>query len=386
MAEASIIAVLNQLVLRAITMRASDIHIETQPQAVRIRYRIDGLLHDQPAIEKSSANQLLSRIKVLASLDIAQSRLPQDGKFTIPYDGRLIDIRVSTFPSVLGEKCVLRILDRAAGLIDFSHLGMEQTLEEQIRTCVKAHAGFFLITGPTGSGKTTTLYALLNEINTPSLHIVTLEDPVEYTVTGITQSQVNPGIGFTFAQGIRAMLRQDPDVILIGEVRDRETASVAIESALTGHLVLSTIHTVNAVQVIIRLMDMGIEPFLINASLTGILAQRLARRICTHCVVSYEPTAQERALLHALGAPSNSTVSKGKGCVHCLHTGYHGRVGIFELLIITDALRELISGHAHAPALEAQCKKNGMRTLAHDALDKLSKGVTTVEEIARVLL
>jgi type II secretory ATPase GspE/PulE/Tfp pilus assembly ATPase PilB-like protein len=342
------------------------------------------MLYDKTIIEHEQCPPFISRIKVLAKLDIAQSRLPQDGKIPFVYQGRSIDIRVSTFPSIHGEKIVLRILDGVRGYISFDQLGMDPVTAERLFSCVRSTSGFFLVCGPTGSGKTTTLYALIEMLNTEHTHIITLEDPVEYTLNGITQSQVNPAIGFTFAAGIRALLRQDPDIALIGEIRDAQTASIAIEASLTGHLVLSTLHANNAVSVVVRLMDMGIEPFLINASLTGVLAQRLVRMICHECKELHTSTEQERTFLQSLGATTMSTY-KGRGCRKCLNTGYLGRIGIFELLRITDSLRSLIIKKADAKALLHTALNEGMQTLASDACMKLAQGTTTISEIMRVL-
>lgn len=385
MNELSIPALLDSLIQQAIYERASDIHVEVVPQGVRVRFRVDGLLYDKKMLESAVTLPLIARIKVLAKLDVAQSRLPQDGKISFVYNNRPIDIRISTFPTLLGEKVVLRILDRERLFISFDELGLSESMQNTIVQSLRAHSGFFLVCGPTGSGKTTTLYALIDRLNTEHTHIVTLEDPVEYTIESITQSQVNPLIGFTFAAGMRALLRQDPDIALIGEIRDKETAGIAIEAALTGHLVLSTVHTNNAISVVMRLIDMEIEPFLIAAALTAVLAQRLVRKICTHCKAQYVPSEQERSVLQRMGYTPDY-LYHGIGCDACMKTGYCGRIGIFELLIINDALRELIVHKAGTEKFVHAARVSGMRSLHEDAVHKLKNGVTTLSEIMRIVL
>jgi type II secretory ATPase GspE/PulE/Tfp pilus assembly ATPase PilB-like protein len=336
-------------------------------------------------IEKKVMQHVISRVKVLARIDITEKRVPQDGKFRINVAEQAIDLRVSTFPSLHGEKVVIRILDRAHSRITVDNLGLAEGMLQPFKELVQRSSGFFLSTGPTGSGKTTTLYAALSAINAPDKNIITLEDPVEYNVQGITQGQIHPEAGFTFEKGMRALLRQDPDVVMVGEIRDRQTASIAIQAALTGHCVLSTVHTQDAVSVIMRLMDMGIEPFLINAALTGVLAQRLARRICDACKVSVEPHEYERMVCDRLGIELTN-MYKGVGCDACFHVGYKGRVGIFELLTMTSALRALVVQQPSYEALYAQARKDGMRTLKEDGAHKVQAGVITVQELARVLL
>jgi len=311
--EFSAVDIVDKIISRAIAFSASDIHLESSEHQLRVRYRVDGILQDQSHIQKDIALQVISRIKVLADIDIAQKRIPQDGKFKININNNIVDLRISTFPAVYGEKIVIRILDRIKTTIDLESLGFDPVILDKFKNLVNKSGGFILVTGPTGSGKTTTLYAALSSIHTPEKNIITLEDPVEYHIEGVTQGQINLGSGFTFAQGIRSLLRQDPDIAMIGEIRDRESAKIAIEASLTGHLVFSTLHANNAPGAIMRLMDMNIEPFLINAAVTGILAQRLARKICLFCRFEYVPNIQEKTLIDSLGINLNK-LYKGTGC------------------------------------------------------------------------
>lgn len=292
--DAPVIRLVDDMVNRAIIHKASDIHLESTDKGLRVRFRIDGILYDQESIDQALMTHVISRLKVMANINIAQKRVPQDGKFNTMVGGQHIDLRVSTFPSMYGEKMVVRILDRTHNKIMLDALGMSDTMLENFKDLLARSNGFFLVTGPTGSGKTTTLYAALSTLSSPEKNVITLEDPVEYNLNGITQGQINPEAGFTFAKGIRSILRQDPDILMIGEIRDKETASIAIEAALTGHMVLSTLHANDAPSVIMRLMDMGIEPFLINAAITGVMAQRLARKICAHCRIAVTPDEQEK--------------------------------------------------------------------------------------------
>lgn len=389
--ETSVIEQVDALVHAAIERSASDIHVESTPHGARVRYRIDGVLYDQDTIPAERASQLISRLKVLAHVNIAEKRVPQDGKFRVaaggPQDGstNYVDLRVSTFPALYGEKVVVRILDRNKNMINLESLGFTSDMLTQFHQLVNRPSGFFLVTGPTGSGKTTTLYAALAQLNTPQKNIITLEDPVEYNLEGITQGQIHPGAGFTFEKGIRAVLRQDPDIAMVGEIRDRETAQIAVEAALTGHAVLSTLHTNDAPGAIMRLMDMGIEPFLINAAVTGVLAQRLARKICDHCRVAVQPTAQEQELLKRLGVELDY-VYAGKGCGHCFGLGYRGRIGIFELLVMTSDLRSLIVRHPIFDDIHRQARADGMCTLLDDGLKKVKNGLISVHELGRVVL
>lgn len=380
----SIIDLVNDILIRALERNASDIHLELHHNGVRVRYRIDGTLYDQQPVEAIHAAQVISRIKILAHNNIAEKRVPQDGKFQMKWAHKTIDLRVSTFPSIYGEKIVIRILDRTHLSISLERLGFQPLVFEYYCRLMQRSQGFFLVTGPTGSGKTTTLYATLFALHSSEKNIITLEDPVEYNVDGITQGQIHPEAGFTFERGIRALLRQDPDIAMIGEIRDKQTARIAIEASLTGHLVLSTLHTNDAASTIMRLMDMAIEPFLINTSLTGVLAQRLVRKICTQCRVEIEPTDQQHKMLERLGA-SMKKISKGVGCEHCFHLGYKGRIGIFELLVMSNALRSLISAHPHFDAIQQQALADGMSPLLADAREKLQAGIVSLEEVVRVL-
>ena len=384
-AELSVIQIVDTIVTRAIDCGASDIHLESHPEKLRVRYRIDGVLYDQESCVAALCLQILSRVKILGYLDIAEKRIPQDGKFRLQRDEREIDLRVSSFPSIYGEKIVIRILDHSQNVIGLDDLGMPQNIYEQFTELMHKQNGFFLVAGPTGSGKTTTLYAALSGINTPEKNIITLEDPVEYHVDGVTQSQIHPLAGFTFARGIRSMLRQDPDIVMIGEIRDTETARIAIEAALTGHLVLSTVHTNSAPAVIMRLMDMGIEPFLINAANSGILAQRLARKLCTVCRFVRKPTPQEQIILKRINL-ALKTLYESKGCDYCFGLGYKGRTGIFELLILSDQLRALIVQHPSFEAIQKQALRDGMQPLLEDAKQKVITGAISLAELARIIL
>lgn len=383
--EAPVVSLVDAVIHKAIVHGASDIHFEPTDVGLRVRYRIDGVLYDQKSISAVLMSQVLSRIKVLARIDITEKRTPQDGKFSVQDKNRFIDLRVSTFPSLHGEKIVVRILDRSQTTIDLNQLGLSGAILKQFKELLRSSSGFFLVSGPTGSGKTTTLYSALSHINSTEIHIITLEDPVEYNVAGITQGQINPECGFTFEKGIRAILRQDPDVVMIGEMRDKQTAQVAIEAALTGHIVFSTVHTSDAPSVIVRLMDMGIEPFLINAAISGVLAQRLARKICKSCCVSYAPDDKEKQMLDRLGVEI-TTLHKGVGCSNCLQLGYKGRIGIFELLPMSNALRMLVVNRAMLDDIYAQAHEDGMTTLVQDGLEKVKQGVITLQEFARSVL
>ncbi|HEX2978217.1 MAG TPA: GspE/PulE family protein [Candidatus Babeliales bacterium] len=383
--EYSAVDLVDKLIMRAIECKASDIHCEPLDNLLRIRYRIDGVLYDQPHLPESLALQILSRIKILAHTDIAEKRIPQDGKFRVRAGIHEIDLRVSTFPSMHGQKIVIRILDRQHMTIALNRLGLQLTMYETLSSILNKQSGFFLVTGPTGSGKTTTLYAALSALNSPEKNIITLEDPVEYHIEGITQGHIQSDIGFTFARGIRAMLRQDPDVVMVGEIRDIETAKAAIEASLTGHLVLSTLHTTDAPGALMRLMDMGIEPFLINASVSGILAQRLVRRLCTACKIERLPTDDEKIILERLDLHLQ-TVFSSTGCSACLNLGYKGRIGIFELLMMSHGLRALVVHKPIFDAIAGQAKADGMATLLEDAKYKVQQGIISLAELVRVLL
>ncbi len=380
-----VVALVDSLLSHAISNGASDIHFEPTQTNLRVRMRFDGVLYDQDSVDHGYMHQFLSRLKVLAQVNIAEKRVPQDGKFRITYDGKEIDLRLSTFPTVLGEKIVVRILDRGQQVVDLERLGLSLSMYRTFESLCARASGFILVSGPTGSGKTTTLYGAINKINDAQKNIITLEDPVEYLIPGISQGQIHPDAGFTFEKGIRSVLRQDPNVIMVGEIRDKQTARIAIEAALTGHLVLSTIHTNDTVSVVMRLMDMGIEPFLINASVSGVLAQRLARKICPHCKISRAPTDQEKAILEKfeLDLP---VVFQGTGCPACMGLGCKGRVGIFELLVPSNKLRGLIVQHPSIDALQAQALHDGMITLRADGVQKVKDGLISLQELMRVVL
>lgn len=382
--EQSVVSLVNALIGDAIECAASDIHLEPTESMLRVRFRLDGVLHGKTPIKIDILPQFISRLKVLANINITQKRMPQDGKFQINYKNKLVDLRISTFPSLYGEKVVIRILDRHTHAISVDQVGFSPEMLRNFLPLMKRPSGFFLVTGPTGSGKTTTLYSVLSLLNCPEKNIVTLEDPVEYNVDGVTQGYINTQAGFTFEAGIRSLLRQDPDILMVGEIRDKQTARVAIEAALTGHLVLSTLHTNDAPSAIVRLMDMGIEPFLINASLTGVLAQRLVRKICIGCKQEYVPSPQELVLCHQLGMQPD-ILYRGAGCDSCNNLGYKGRTGIFELLTVTNGLRELIIKNPIFEALYARACVDGMATLMQDGADKVVRGVITLDELMRVV-
>lgn len=384
-ASTSIMQIVDGLVERAIALGSSDVHLETQADRLRVRYRIDGFLYDQEPLSSSIAAQITSRLKIISQMDIAEKRIPQDGKFRFNVHGKEIDLRVSTFPSILGEKLVIRILDHHTAMLDLEKLGMKDSLCARITNLLEKQNGFFLVTGPTGSGKTTTLYAALSKLNKQEKNIITLEDPIEYHIKGITQGQVNTVAGFTFARGVRSMLRQDPDVVMIGEIRDQETARSAVEAALTGHLVLSTVHTSDAPSVVMRLMDMAVEPFLINAVLTGVLAQRLVRVLCSACRYSKRVDDHDKKLLERIQIDADN-LYVSKGCAACFNLGYKGRVGLFEFLTLTDQLRNLIIQQPSIEAISTQAKKDGMITLLDDACNKMQRGIISLQELARVLL
>ncbi|MFQ5586483.1 MAG: type II secretion system ATPase GspE [Thermodesulfobacteriota bacterium] len=377
--EAPIIRLLNSLLFQAVKERASDIHIEPYERLVEVRFRVDGILYPAISIQKSIQDAIVSRVKVMAGLDIAERRLPQDGRIRLLIAGRDIDVRVSTVPTSFGERVVLRLLDRKGGVIGFESLGLDPHQEEAMDSLLKRSSGIILVTGPTGSGKTTTLYGALNRINSTERNIITVEDPVEYQLKGVGQIQVNPKVGLTFANGLRSILRQDPDVIMVGEIRDRETAEIAIHASLTGHLVISTIHTNDAPTAVTRLVDMGIERFLVASSLSAVIAQRLVRLLCPHCKQEYTPKAEERSLFKG----ELPRLWRAVGCKRCFETGYHGRTGIFELLIIDDDMHPVILNDPDADSLRKHAIAKGMRTLRENGLEKVAAGITTLEEILR---
>jgi type IV pilus assembly protein PilB len=381
---ASIIKLVDLIISQAVHDRASDIHIEPEQELTRIRFRIDGILHEVPSPPKEWEPAITSRIKVLSGMDIAENRIPQDGHFQSKIDDKIIDFRISTMPTIYGENVVMRLLDTASVTIGLEKLGFS-TLDQLTRyeALISKPYGIILSTGPTGSGKTTTLYSALMRINTIDRNIITIEDPVEYRLGLIRQIQVNAKAGITFSNGLRAMLRQDPDVIMVGEIRDLDTAVIAIQAALTGHLVFSTLHTNDAPSAVTRLINMGVEPFLISASLIGVMAQRLIRVVCEHCKEPYEPS---KALIDKWGIKDkkNSRLYRGKGCDYCKGTGFRGRSGIFELMSVDDEIREMIISGASTVALRRKCQSKGMKLLSEDGLNKALSGVTTIEEVARV--
>jgi type IV pilus assembly protein PilB len=383
--EAPIVRLANSIIIQAINEQASDIHIEPQKEDVRVRYRIDGMLQDAMTLPRKFRFPLVSRIKIMADLDIAERRVPQDGRILIRYREREVDLRVSTMPTVFGEKVVIRLLDKGKMLLRIDQLGFLEDNLQRFKDIIRRSFGMILITGPTGSGKTTTLYAVLSEISAPELNVITVEDPVEYLLPGVSQVQVNPKAGLTFARGLRAILRQDPDIVMVGEIRDGETAEIAIRAAMTGHLVLSTLHTNDAAGAVTRLLDMGIEPFLVASTVLGVTAQRLVRVVCPRCKEPYElePGARPRFFM-GLDYDAPVTLYRGRGCRYCNNTGYRGRTTICEVLTVTPAVRDLIVKRAPAAEIREQAIAEGMRTLREDGIAKALKGVTTIEEVMRV--
>jgi type IV pilus assembly protein PilB len=382
--ETPIIRFVTLVLQQAIRDKASDVHFEPFETQFRIRYRIDGALYEMAPPPKSLAVPVISRIKVLSNMNIAERRIPQDGRIKMTIAGRPVDMRVSTLPTQFGESVVLRILDKTVVNLDLANLSMPPDIMANIRHLVNLPNGIFIVTGPTGSGKTTTLYSALREVNTVDIKILTAEDPVEYEIDGIMQVAVNHSVGLDFAKCLRSFLRQDPDKIMVGEIRDLETAQIAVQSSLTGHVVLATLHTNDAPGAVTRLIDMGLEPFLISASLEGILGQRLVRRICKTCKTAYEP---DHEIIEMLGADALEIADKqfffGKGCPECSQTGYRGRQGLFELLMVTDAVRELITQRAPTLVLKQKAVEQGMRTLRDDGLRAIFDGLTTIDEVMK---
>ena len=383
--EAPVIKLVNHIISQAIEARASDIHLEPFEEDFFLRYRIDGILHEQEPPPKRLSSAITTRIKIMSKLDISERRLPQDGRIKLKILGKDIDMRVSTLPTLHGESVVMRILDRGNLVLDLSQMGFPEKELKQMEALIHKPYGKLLVTGPTGSGKTTTLYAALSKLNTPDKKIITIEDPVEYQMRGINQIHVKSQIGLNFADGLRSIVRQDPDVIMVGEIRDPETAEISIQAALTGHLVFSTVHTNDAAGAITRLLDMGIENFLISSALLGVLAQRLVRVICPDCKEE-APLTPTLKLEMGVFSKENIKVYHGKGCKSCSHTGFKGRCAIYELLVIDDSIRELILKKSTAQAICDQARQKGMRTLREDGWEKVVAGITTVEEILRVTL
>ena len=385
-----VVELVNTMLAEAVAARASDVHVQPLEASLVARMRVDGVLQDTFDLPKAIQEEVVSRVKVMARMDIAEKRLPQDGRVAVRVGARAVDLRVSTLPTAFGERVVIRLLDKSRGLLGLAELGMPAATEAGYRRLVAAEHGIVLVTGPTGSGKSTTLYAALAEADGTARNILTIEDPIEYQLPGVSQTQVNVKKGLTFAGGLRSILRQDPDVIMVGEIRDRETAEVAIQAALTGHLVLSTLHTNDAASAITRLLDLGVEPYLIASSVTGVAAQRLLRRVCDACSrpVTDEELAQDRARLVAIGedadALDGASLRRGAGCGRCRGTGFRGRTGVFEMLPVDTELVGLIQRRADAGAIKASAVRRGMATLHDDAMRLLREGVTTADELARV--
>ena len=388
--EAPIAKIVSTILEYAVTSRASDVHIEPQEDRVRVRYRIDGILYDRLSLPKVVQEAVISRIKILAEMKIDEHRIPQDGRFNFKIDEKEVDLRISVLPTVFGEKIVMRLLRKTGGLPTLQELGLGGFSEKILETAMLRPHGIIIVCGPTGSGKTTTLYSVLSKLNTTKVNISTLEDPVEYQIAGINQVQVNPAVGLTFADGLRSFLRQDPNIILVGEIRDRETTELAIQAALTGHLVFSTLHTSSAAGALPRLLDLGAETFLLGSTMNAVLAQRIVRKICPHCKTSYSPPPQlieEMKTVLGKYFPLNLhdvKLYKGKGCEECGGSGYIGRVGIFETLPITEKIGSLILQHADSGAIEKEAVAEGMITMKQDGYLKVLQGVTTIEEILRV--
>ena len=383
--DAPIIKLVNIIIGEAVKRRASDIHVEPLENKFRVRYRIDGVLHEVPGPPKRLQGSVISRIKIMAGMDIAEKRLPQDGRIKIDVDKKELDLRVSSLPGIHGESVVMRILDKTSFLVGLEDLGFIADQRKAFEKTINLPNGMILVTGPTGSGKTTTLYATLSHVNQKERKVITIEDPVEYQLDGINQVQVKPQIGLTFAGGLRSMLRQAPDIIMVGEIRDLETAEIAIQSALTGHLIFSTLHTNDAASAVTRLADMGVKPYLVASTLQGVLAQRLVRTICPACRESYKPSEEEaKALLLKPGEVCGFELYRGKGCSTCSNTGYKGRIGIFEFLMMTDEIREMILKDASSSEIALKAREAGLKTLKEDGLEKIKRGYTTIQEVLRV--
>ena len=379
--DAPVIRAVNRLIAQAVDSRASDIHVEPTDDALAVRYRIDGVLREAVRLPMQMRAPLVSRVKVMANLNIAERRLPQDGRMRIAVRGQEIDLRVATAPSIHGESVVMRILDKSKLALDFTTLGFDAALTGRIRETIKRPHGIMLVTGPTGSGKTTTLYAALAELNSADRKLLTVEDPIEYRLPGVIQTQVNPGIGFTFGSALRSFLRQDPDVMMVGEIRDGETAQIAVQAALTGHMILSTLHTNTAAGAVTRLLDMDVEPFLLGSVLAGVLAQRLVRRLCVECREPFEMDADATATLGLSGA---QTFYHAVGCSACGNAGYSGRIALLEFIKVDDAIARLILARADTQTIAREAAERGNTSLMQDGLGKAAKGLTTVEEVLRV--
>lgn len=381
--EPVVMKLVNLIIMKAVKERASDIHIEPEEEVLKARFRVDGMLHEVSSPPKRLQSAIISRIKVMANLDISERRIPQDGRFTIKMEGKGIDVRVSCVPTIFGENVVLRLLDVSTALLSLDQLGFSQQILEKYQKLITRPHGIILVTGPAGSGKTTTLYASLDKINTVEKNIITIEDPVEYKLEGVRQIQINPKVNLTFANGLRSILRQDPNIIMVGEMRDFETSEIAIQTALTGHLVFSTLHANNASAAVIRMIDMGVEPFLVSSSVIGVLAQRLVRTICPKCKEKYKPAKEE---LKDIGLTEDEKVDfyRGKGCDECVKTGYRGQIGIYELMVPDDSIRNLIIAKSPTEEIRRKAVALGMLTLIEDGIGKIKQGLTTVEEVLRV--
>jgi type IV pilus assembly protein PilB len=383
--DSPVVRLVNQILSNAVAMKASDIHIDPQETKVAIRYRIDGVLRTERVLPKHMQSVLTARIKILANLDITEHRIPQDGRFKMNLDLHPVDLRVSTLPTVYGEKIVMRLLDLGSALNDINNLGFNKVNLARFISMIEKPNGIVLITGPTGSGKSSTLYAALNRLNSEEVNIITIEDPVEYQLEGINQIQVNPNVGMTFAKGLRAILRQDPNIIMVGEIRDKETVEVAIRASLTGHLVLSTLHTNDSLGSITRLLDMGVEPFLVASSINGIVAQRLVRRVCRDCAETQLPTKREIEIFGRRGLKIEKVV-RGRGCASCNMTGYKGRIAIHEVLVVDDQMKRVIMNGEPFSKLRELAIKNKTIFLIDDGLLKVKQGITTTEEVLRVAI
>jgi general secretion pathway protein E len=382
--QAPVIRMINALLLQALRERASDLHFEPYEGRSVVRFRIDGVLRDVIEPPRALHAALVSRLKIMASLDIAEKRLPQDGRITLKLGDKVVDVRVSTLPTGAGERVVLRLLDKDSARLDLTALGMSDDTLEYVDRLIREPHGILLVTGPTGSGKTTTLYAALSRLPRGTTNMMTVEDPIEYGLDGVAQTQVNPRIELTFARALRAILRQDPDVIMIGEIRDLETAQIAVQASLTGHLVLATLHTNDAASAVTRLADMGVEPYLLASSLLGVLAQRLVRTLCPACRVAASSSAGEARLVSAIGFPASQPLWTAAGCAACNDTGYRGRTGVYELLVIDETIRRLIHDGAGELALRDAASRAGMRTLRTDGARFLADGTTSLSELVRV--
>ncbi|MBW1737377.1 MAG: type II secretion system ATPase GspE [Deltaproteobacteria bacterium] len=379
--EAPIIRVVNVVLTQALRRQASDIHIEPYEKEIKVRFRIDGILYEIFSLPRRFHAHIISRLKIMATLDIAEKRVPQDGRMKIRVGNKTVDIRVSVIPMAFGERIVLRLLDKTVSLLGLGEMGMTRDKLETFEGLINKNSGIILVTGPTGSGKTTTLYAAINKINSTEKNIITIEDPIEYELRKVGQIQVNPKTDLTFARGLRSILRHDPDIIMVGEIRDLETVEIAIQASLTGHLVFSTLHTNDAAGALTRLVEMGVEPFLIASSLLAVVAQRLVRTICPHCKEAFKP---DESTLKDLGLSEDQIFYRGKGCKECMDTGYRGRAGIFELLVLDNEIRDLVKSSSDSVTIKQAGMRKGMTTLFEDGLKKVQSGITTLNEVMRV--